>query len=152
MFNSQTFALSSKTNASFTENEISSITEFNDAEIYDAFAEVSSLDQYLAENNDKTFADISQENGSLLNGISATTTLPFSASSDELVLGIPSFFWGCVFGWVGLLVVYLVLENKDQTKKALTGCVIGTLVTVVLYVVVFAAAASTASTTSPYYY
>jgi len=49
---------------------------------------------------------------------------------------------GCVFGWVGLLVVYLVLENKVKTKKALTGCVVSTVVGVVFYIVVIAAAAS----------
>ncbi len=142
MFSIQTFAFTSKTSTSITKSEIQSVTEFDESEIYDAFTEVSDLDQYLAQNNDKTYTEISQENATLLNGISSTTTLPFSASSDELVLGIPSFLWGCVFGWVGLLVVYLVLENKAQTKKALTGCVVSTIVGIVFYAVVIAAAAS----------
>lgn len=146
MFSMQTFAFSSRTTSSITKSEIQSVTEFDDSEIYAAFAEVSDLDQYLAQNDNKTYTDVSQENGTLLNGISASTTLPFTASSDELVMGIPSFLWGCVFGWVGLLVVYLVLENKEQTKKALYGCVVSTVVSVVLYVAVFAAAASTTTT------
>ncbi len=142
MFSMQTFAYTSRTSTSITKSEIESVTQFDESEIYAAFADVSELDQYLAQNNNKSYTEVSQENATLVNGISATTTLPFSASSDELVLGIPSFLWGCVFGWVGLLVVYLVLENKVQTKKALTGCLVGTVVSVVLYVVVFAAAAS----------
>lgn len=142
MFSMQTFAYTSRTSTSITKSEIQSVTEFDESEIYAAFADVSDLDQYLAQNNDKSYSEISQENATLVSGISATTTLPFSASSDELVLGIPSFLWGCVFGWVGLLVVYLVLENKVQTKKALTGCVVSTVVSVVFYVVVIAAAAS----------
>jgi zinc transporter ZupT len=85
----------------------------------------------------------------MLAGVSSTTTLPLSSSaSDELALGIPSFLWGCVFGIVGVLVVYLMTdENKDQTKKAFFGCIAGSLIGTVLYVVVFAAAATTATTT-----
>jgi hypothetical protein len=146
MFSMQTFAYTSKTSTSITKSEIQSVTEFDESEIYAAFADISDLDQYLAQHNDKSYTEVSQENATLLSGISATTTLPFSASSDELVLGIPSFLWGCVFGWVGLLVVYLVLENKVQTKKALTGCIVSTVVGVVFYVVVIAAAASTGTT------
>jgi len=142
MFSMQTFAFTSRTSTSITKSEIQSVTEFDESEIYAAFADVSALDQYLAQNNNKSYTEVSQENATLVSGISTTTTLPFSASSDELVLGIPSFLWGCVFGWVGLLVVYLVLENKVQTKKALTGCVVSTAVSVVLYIVVIAAAAS----------
>ncbi len=151
MFSFQTFAFNSRSSSSITKNEIQSVTGFDDSEIYAAFAEVSDLDQYLAQNENKTFADVSQENGTLLNGISSTTTLPMSASADELALGIPSFLWGCVFGIVGILVVYLMTDsNKEQTKKALYGCIVGTVVEVVIYVVVFAAAAST-STTPSYY-
>jgi hypothetical protein len=150
MFSMQTFAYTSKTSTSITKSEIQSVTEFDESEIYAAFADISDLDQYLAQHNDKSYTEVSQENATLLSGISATTTLPFSASSDELVLGIPSFLWGCVFGWVGLLVVYLVLENKVQTKKALTGCIVSTVVGVVFYVIVIAAAASTGTTTYSY--
>lgn len=142
MFSMQTFAYTSKSSTSITKEDLQSVTQFDESEIYAAFADVSSLDQYLAQNDGKTYTEVSQENATLLSGVSSTTSLPFSASSDELVLGIPSFFWGCVFGWVGLLVVYLVLENKEQTKKALTGCIVSTVVSVVIYVVVIATASS----------
>ena len=152
MLSMQTFAYTSRTSTSITKSEIQSVTEFDESEIYDAFSEVSGLDQYLAQNNDKTYTDISQENATLLSGISATTTLPFSTSSDELVLGIPSFLWGCVFGWVGLLVVYLVLENKAQTKKALYGCIVSTVVSIGLWVFVIAATSSSSAPTYHGYY
>ncbi|MFA5329624.1 MAG: hypothetical protein WC384_17655 [Prolixibacteraceae bacterium] len=148
MFSMQTFAYNTRSATSITNSEVQSVTEFDDAEIYAAFAEVSDLDQYLAQNENKTYTDVSQENGTLLSGISSSSSMPFTASSDELVMGIPSFFWGCVFGWVGLLVVYLVLENKEQTKKALYGCVAATAVWIVFYVVVIATAATTTTTYS----
>ena len=43
----------------------------------------------------------------------------------EPALGIPGFWWGCVLGPVGILVVYLVTENdKEEVKKALYGCIV----------------------------
>ncbi len=60
------------------------------------------------------------------------------AQNDEAPLGIAPFLWGCVLGWVGLLVVYLVTDgDKAQTKKALTGCLVGTGVEVALYLVLY---------------
>lgn len=58
MFSMQTFAYSTKTTAPITKSEIQSVTQFDDSEIYAAFAEVSDLDQYLAQNQDKTYGSI----------------------------------------------------------------------------------------------
>jgi hypothetical protein len=124
--------------------EIESVTQVNESEIYAAFADVSVLDQYLSVNEGKTYADISSENGSILNGVSSTSSLPLGPSENgDSALGVPSFLWGCALGWVGMLIVYLVTDSKEETKKALWGCIINTVVTVVLYVVVVAAEAST---------
>lgn len=150
LLNMQTFAFTVKANAPITQSDILSVTDFNESEIYDAFADVSDLDQYLALNDNKTFTDISQKNGTLLNGIASSTTLPLTASSDELVLGIPSFLWGCVFNVAGMVVVYLVLENKEETKKALYGCIASTVVWVALNFLVFAVATTAATTTYSY--
>jgi hypothetical protein len=55
------------------------------------------------------------------NGISGLTL------SNEKVFGIPSFLWGCV-GWIpGVAVVYLVSQDKAETKSAIIGCVVGSL-------------------------
>ena len=48
--------------------------------------------------------------------------------------GIPAFLWGCVLGWIGILVVYLVTEDSDETKKALYGCLIGWGLGFLLYI------------------
>ena len=141
LFGVQTFAFTLKASSPITKNEIQSVTEFDDSEIYDAFASITDLDQYLALNNGKTYYDVSLDNSLLLNGISSNTLLPLSASSSELALGIPSFLWGCVFGWVGLLIVYLVTDNdKGQTKKALWGCIANGVVVVVYVMITFISA------------
>ena len=61
---------------------------------------------------------------------------PFSTDIffDEPPLGIPSFWWGFCIGVWGIAVVYFVTEDRDETKLAFKGCVVGTLVYVVLYV------------------
>ncbi len=143
----QSFAFNLKSTVDFTSTEIQATTDFNDSEIYEAFADISTLDQYLQTNEDKTYSDLELEDSSMLAGVSSTTTLPLSSSqSDELALGIPSFLWGCVFGIIGVVVVYLMTdENKEQTKKAVYGCVASTVVGIVFYVVVIAAATTTAA-------
>lgn len=151
MFSMQTFAYTSKASTSITKSEIQSVTAFDESEIYAAFAEVSELDQYLAVNDGKTYTEVNQADATLLNGISSTTSLPFSASADGLALGIPSFLWGCAFGPLGVLIVYLMTDNdKTQTKKAFFGCLAGTVIYVVVWVII--AAAGTAATTTTYGY
>lgn len=147
LLNMQSFAFNLKSTVDFTSAEIQATTDFNDSEIYEAFAELSTLDQYLQTNEDKTYSDLELEDSSMLAGVSSTTTLPLSSSaSDELALGIPSFLWGCVFGIIGVVVVYLMTdENKEQTKKAVYGCIASTVVGIVFYVVVIAAATTTAA-------
>jgi hypothetical protein len=148
LLNMQSFAFNLKSTVDISATEISATTEFNDSEIYEAFADISTLDQYLQTNEDKTYSDLELEDSSMLAGVSSSTTLPLSSSaSDELALGIPSFLWGCVFGIIGVVVVYLMTdENKEQTKKAVYGCVASTVVGVVFYIVVIAAATTTAAT------
>ena len=52
-------------------------------------------------------------------------------TSDELPLGIGGFWWGFVLGLVGVLIVYLSLDEgstrKDQVKNALYGCIASVL-------------------------
>jgi len=52
-------------------------------------------------------------------------------------IGIPGFWWGFCLGWVGLLIVYLTMDEgsarKEQVKNALWGCIISALLGVVIY-------------------
>jgi hypothetical protein len=70
---------------------------------------------------------------------------PISSSVDEGVfdkaadspLGIPGFWWGFCLGWVGMLIVYLMMDEgqdrKDQVKNALIGCIIGSVIGLGIY-------------------
>lgn len=104
-----------------------------------AFVELNELDAYLDENRGITYSAMEAAGSALIANISDVTA-PFGQTDEdgELPLGIPAFWWGCVLGWVGLLLVYLLTDNdKAQTKKALTGCLVGSGVYVVFSVLYY---------------
>jgi len=67
-------------------------------------------------------------------------------SHPDSPLGIGGFWWGFVLGWVGMLIVYLSMDEgngrKEQVKNALYGCLTWVVIWVLLIFVVFAAAAT----------
>jgi hypothetical protein len=68
------------------------------------------------------------------------------AGADDLPLGIPGFWWGFCLGLVGILLVYILMEDspdrKEETKKALIGALIWVGIWIVLWLVVFGTAAA----------
>jgi hypothetical protein len=99
-----------------------------------AFSELDELDSFLAQNEGVTYADLQAADSDLITDITdATSPMGQGAASDDPLFGIPAFWWGCVLGWVGLLLVFL-LTDKDRalTKKALTGCLISSGVAIVI--------------------
>ncbi len=69
-----------------------------------------------------------------------------SAAGDNDPLNIPSFWWGCCLGALGIILVYIFTDNdKAEAKKAFYGCLVGTGVAVVAYFAYFLFWATTAS-------
>ena len=97
------------------------------------FANLDMLENYVKINEGITLTSLMNENHPLVAGISLVNpfnpALPFS----EPPLGVPSFWWGCIFGVVGIAIVYFVTEDKDETMASFKGCVVGTLISIVLY-------------------
>lgn len=57
--------------------------------------------------------------------------------TQEIDLIIPPFFWGCVLGVLGIILVYVLTDqDKDATKKALLGCIVTAGTFVVVYVAI----------------
>ena len=93
--------------------------------IENQMAQLDQLEGYVLDNPGITLGQMAT-NGNVLaslvsdpNGISGFNLI------NEKVLGFPSFLWGCVFSWVGVLVVYLIGQDKAETKSAIIGCVVG---------------------------
>lgn len=104
-------------------------------------ADLTELESYVENNPTTTMSVLVQNDNQLLNGLNLTSPNAMGMSFDDAPLGIPSFLWGCVFGVVGVVVVYIVTdEDKDETKKSFYGCIASTLVYVILYAAVWSTA------------
>lgn len=112
------------------------VFELNEEALSVAMLQLNELDNYLAQNEGTTYADLALADSDLITNVSDTTAPMGMSQGDDDLMGIPAFLWGCVLGWVGLLLVYILTDNdKAQVKKALTGCLVSTAVGVAFYVV-----------------
>ncbi len=99
--------------------------KFDRQQVQDEFADLNRLEQTVVQNDFMSLFEL--KNNNLLGAEFANMNL--GTMMPEAALGIPGFWWGCVLGWVGLLIVYLVTDNdRDEVKSAFTGCIINTVV------------------------
>jgi hypothetical protein len=129
----------------FGANASNNLFDVDYAEVTNALTEVTALEQFVLENEGVSYAEIAENNGILISNITDGTTV--SAGLQDGPLGIPSFVWGCVLGWVGILIVYFIEEDSDETKKSFYGCLVNGAVGVILYIVAFGAFWTTAAAT-----
>lgn len=101
--------------------------------VQDEFADLSRLEQTVVVNDYLTLSEMKDNN--LLSAEFASMNLS-SSMMIESALGIPGFWWGCIFGPIGILLVYLVTDNdRDEVKSAFTGCIVGTAVSAIFYLI-----------------
>jgi hypothetical protein len=110
---------------------------YDQDQLNNEFTELNMLENYVKINEGITLTSLINENHPLIAGISLSNPFNPAIPFGEPPLGIPSFWWGCCIGVWGIAVVYFVTEDKDETKQALKGCVVGTLIGLVLYVGVY---------------
>jgi hypothetical protein len=110
----------------------SQLFTYDKGSVKKAVSDMSQVEQLINQNPNVSVDQLMAE-GKLNASFDATSSSPFSVVGEP-PLGIPSFLWGCLLGWVGLLIVYLITEDKEETKKALWGCVAATAVWIIFYV------------------
>lgn len=116
----------------------SQVMTFNEQAVNAEFEKLNKLEEFVAANEGVTIEDV--QNTELTQDLKLDTNVTNAVAAGELPLGIPAFWWGCVLGLLGVLAVYLITDkDKEQTKKALYGCLAWTVLWVVYYVVVLAA-------------
>jgi hypothetical protein len=94
----------------------------NDPQIDAEFDQLNKIEKYV-ENNDVTLEELQANNSDLVAGIDLNTDAAASIASADLPAGIPAFWWGCVLGILGVILVYVLTDkNQEQSKKALIGC------------------------------
>lgn len=125
-------------------DDVLDVTEFDESSVLDQFTEIEELSQLISVSDELTISDF--EGSNLIENISSETMLPVSqeeTTGGEDPLGIPSFLWGCVFGVIGILIVYVVSENTEQTKQAVTGCAVSSAISTLIYVIAVASVSTT---------
>ena len=119
---------------------------------YDAvqqeFAGLNQVSDILAANPEMTYTGLMESNAGLVESVNLIPDSALPMGKGDPVLGIPSFLWGCVFGVVGLVVVYIGTEqDSGEAKKALYGCITSAVVSTIFYFLVWGSLFAAASTT-----
>lgn len=113
----------------------SQVMTFNEQAVNAEFEKLNKLEEFVAANEGVTIEDV--QNTELTQDLKLDTNVTNAVAAGELPLGIPAFWWGCVLGLLGVLAVYLITDkDKEQTKKALYGCLAWTVLWVVYVVAV----------------
>ncbi len=101
--------------------------------------DLDQLENYVFQNKGTSLTNM-ELNGTFENtNLVRVSPLNETGLYGELPLGIPSFWWGCVLGVAGLAIVYFIAEDAEETKKALYGCIAGTVFWIAVNVVIYLA-------------
>lgn len=137
LLTSQTMSLSAKTSNEFLPSLDESALVLDDEALELAMQDLNELEDFLNVNDGVTYADLESSQSELIVGVENSTTPLGMDSESEPPLGIPSFLWGCIFGVIGILLVYIITDgDKDETRKALYGMLIWVGVVVVGWVII----------------
>ncbi|GGD66269.1 hypothetical protein GCM10011514_32870 [Emticicia aquatilis] len=121
-------------NNNISENEV---LVYNQESINSNFEKLNKVEAFVEQNTEASFETI--KNTDLLKDIELDTNTSANVTKDnDLPLNIPAFLWGCFLGGLGILLVYIFTEDKEQTKKALYGCLTTGGVVAVIYIVLIA--------------
>ena len=84
----------------------------------------------------KSLTEMKAENNAVVSNVNLSSKSFSSSSSSDGPFGIPSFWWGCILGPIGMLIVYVVTEDKDELKKSMWGCLAPTIIGCVISVII----------------
>lgn len=119
------FSLLSILALSFTFAYAEEPMNFDSQNINSEFDQINKIEKYVQANDGVTLSQLKSENSELLKGIDMEAQTMSTVSAGELPAGIPAFWWGCILTVVGVILVYVLTDSdKDQTKKALMGCLV----------------------------
>ncbi len=133
ILNTQTFANTFRLLSLNSNKDTEKVTVFEELEIYGAFSEVEDLLAYLETHENVTYNDVENDNGTLVENISAMSMSAFSSASADTPI-FSSFMWGCLFNWIGMLIVAISTGFDGYSiRKSFWGCLINSLIIGVSY-------------------
>jgi len=115
------------------------IFSYNADQIALEMAQLNALEDFVWAHPGISYAELQTENHLLIKDLNLGTDF-FGGTvlaDGKRVLGIPPFIWGCVAGWVGVLVVYFVAKDDNETKSAALGCIISSTIWVIVYMIYY---------------
>ena len=122
-----------------------SLFSYNHAKVEKALVSATVLDHFVS-NNVLTADQLNIDNPVVAN-LKVSANAPVMGPNSAL--GIPGFIWGLVFNLTGVLIVYLVTEDQEETKKAFYGCIVNSLISagcvILFWGTIFGAAVTTSS-------
>ncbi len=97
------------------------------------FVNADALDHFVEMNRDINLLE--KINPAIANWKNnASESINLFDKGPEKLMGIPPFWWGFFLNWVGVLLVYLLTDhNKEYTRDALIGFLVGTVIYVGFY-------------------
>lgn len=113
------------------------------------FSGMTQLEQ-LVDARQASYTELAAEQNTLLCNVTSDNNIAASllgsvAPDGETLMGIPSFWWGFCLGLIGILLIYSAIEGdarKREGKKAMIGCLVGTVVGCGIWAIFYALAAS----------
>ena len=89
-------------------------------------ATLNELEQYVLRNPGVSLSALKEAGIPLANSISELHTYSPMNQMHNGPFEIDGFLWGCCLGPAGVLVVYIITEDMNETRGALIGCIVGT--------------------------
>jgi hypothetical protein len=119
-----------------------------DVSIETVFAPIDQLADVVANNPEADLNFVQVNFASAINEVSLMNQLMNAARpmEDRPAAGISGYVWGACLGFVGVAIVYFLLDDastefrKKEVTHAVVGCVVATVVWVVVYYAIIAAA------------
>lgn len=83
------------------------------------------LEDYVSSHEGISLCDLKTGHDPLVNmlNIDSGSFIGLESGADGGAFRIPSFLWGCCLGPLGVIAVYLMADDSDETKKSFMGCV-----------------------------
>ncbi|MEL7342362.1 MAG: hypothetical protein AAGM67_17900 [Bacteroidota bacterium] len=115
-----------------TDSSLQTLFQLDEVDLYQSVDQLSQLEAYVKANPGVSLEQLQAEAHPLIADLQLSQDASISAT--EPPLGVPSFLWGFCLGIIGLAIVYFVTEDREQTEKALIGCLIGGLIGTIINV------------------
>lgn len=123
----QTIAYAGNSAVINTEEEISTVTNFDETEIYSAFDEVEELVATLENDAEITYSEIEAKSSDLVANVSSNSSAITSNTYNSTPI-VSAFWYGCLLWIPGVIIVGIITGfESSEIARAGWGCLITSL-------------------------